>query len=330
MAVIGKDTNSVGIAEVHPKLDAGVGHALSIPVGDIDGVAQEGFVDRHPVPGKHQEVDLMDVEGVEFGGTVFDDPVFYLSLLSDDVGRGIGGIVGFRGLTVYGDHEDSRAVGVGGVAGVLGEVEGAGAGGLYVGQPGLSRRRLRRRGIGKAVRGIGGIGRGEDGCQGTNGVVLACGAGVDAARDEGGASSGGDSFEEEFHAACRRKKDVVLPEDTVSGHAVLVDGYAVEGDDAEGLRDVSDEDLKIDIGDGRGVQDAPELALHGFYGDDRRLVFGIGDGDEVDGEIARGLAGPRTGVEDVTFPVALNDGGGGVAGLKGLGIGMGERLIADD
>ena len=70
--------------------------------------------------------------------------------------------------------------------------------------------------------------------------------------------------------------------------------------------------------------------LHGFYGDDRRLVFRIEYGDEVDREVARRLASPSAGVEDVAFAVALNDGGGNVAGLEGLGVGMDERRIADD
>ena len=257
MAVIREDANCVGIAEVHAQPNAGVGRALSVPVGDVDGVAQERFVDGHSVPGKHQEMDLMDVESVKLRGTVLDDPVFYISLLSDDVRRWIRGIVGFRRLTFYGDHKDGRAVSIGGVAGVFGEVKGARVGWFNVGQPDLARWRLRRRGSGKTMSVIGSIVRGEDGCQGTNGVVFTCGTGIHTTRDESSASSGGDSFEEELHATCRRKKDMVLPEDPVGGHAVLINRYAIEGDDTEGLRDVADENLQIDIGDGGGVQDAP-------------------------------------------------------------------------
>ena len=64
VAVVEKRAYDIGIAEIHAQLDARKLGTDAVPVGDVDGVAQEGLVDGNAVPFFEHEMDLMDVEGV--------------------------------------------------------------------------------------------------------------------------------------------------------------------------------------------------------------------------------------------------------------------------
>ena len=42
---------------------------------------------RDAVPFREHEMDLMDVEGVQLAGAIFDDPILDVALRDDNVGR---------------------------------------------------------------------------------------------------------------------------------------------------------------------------------------------------------------------------------------------------
>ena len=96
---------------------------------------------------------------------------------------------------------------------------------------------------------------------------------------------------------------MVLPADEVTGDAVGVEGSAVEGDDAEFLRRVFVEDCEVEVGDGGGVEHAPELTLLRLHLDCGGRVIGIGDWDKIDGEIFRRFAEASAGVGGVAVMV---------------------------
>src|SRR5580658_9733506 len=85
MAVVQKRADDVGIAKVHAQFYAGKLGTGAVPVGDVDGIAQEGLVDRDAVPFLEHEMDLVDVEGMQFARAIFDDPVLDVALGDDDV-----------------------------------------------------------------------------------------------------------------------------------------------------------------------------------------------------------------------------------------------------
>ena len=89
MAVVEKRADDLGIAKIHAELDAGKLRAGAVPVRDIDGVAQEGLVERDAVPFLEHEMDLMDMEGVQFARAIFDDPVLDIALGDDDAGSSV-------------------------------------------------------------------------------------------------------------------------------------------------------------------------------------------------------------------------------------------------
>ena len=75
---------------------------------------------------------LVDMEGVQLTGTVFDDPVFDSSLLRDDVGHARAMIEHLRFLAFDGEVELDGAGGVVGIGELLGEVQSADATGAHV------------------------------------------------------------------------------------------------------------------------------------------------------------------------------------------------------
>src|ERR1700682_408023 len=86
-------------AEIHAERDAGEWMVRvlvpecnldRIQVLAVDGGCLLGAVEFEVVLRFHQEVNLMDVKCVNFGRTVFDDPLFHRSLSGHDVGRSIG------------------------------------------------------------------------------------------------------------------------------------------------------------------------------------------------------------------------------------------------
>ena len=85
MAVVDKSADAIGIAEIHPQANARIGQALAVPEGDVDCVAQERLADGNAKPLHENEMDLVNVKGVEFLRAIFDDPVFDLPLVGDDI-----------------------------------------------------------------------------------------------------------------------------------------------------------------------------------------------------------------------------------------------------
>jgi len=53
------------IPEIHSQFDAWISAAFTVPILDVDGVAQEWLIDRRSVRLYEQEMKLMDVKGME-------------------------------------------------------------------------------------------------------------------------------------------------------------------------------------------------------------------------------------------------------------------------
>ena len=91
----------------------------------------------------------MDVECVQFGGAILDDPVFHVALLDDDIRHARSGSKGVGVLAFDGEVKGRGAVGIVRVEQLLGEVELAHAHRSDISQPGQRRRaeaaRARRR-----------------------------------------------------------------------------------------------------------------------------------------------------------------------------------------
>src|ERR1022692_180841 len=86
VAMIGERSDGIRVAEIHAQLHTRVLRSLAVPVSDIDGVSQERFVERNAVPLHEHEMQLMNVERVQFLRPVLDDPVLDIALAHHDVG----------------------------------------------------------------------------------------------------------------------------------------------------------------------------------------------------------------------------------------------------
>ena len=64
MAMVDERTDDARIPEVHSQFDAWVSAAFTIPILDVDGVAQEWLIYRYSVGLYEQEMKLMDVKGM--------------------------------------------------------------------------------------------------------------------------------------------------------------------------------------------------------------------------------------------------------------------------
>src|SRR5277367_5234098 len=95
MAVIRKNPNDRRIAKIHAQLYAGIFRSLSIPEWNIDHIAQEWLVNGDSEPFRQHEMNLMNMEGVEFLGTVLDIPILDVSGAHHDIRR--------RGTRIEGD-----------------------------------------------------------------------------------------------------------------------------------------------------------------------------------------------------------------------------------
>jgi len=184
VTVVDEGAEGVGIAKIHAQADAGILQGAAVVVGDVDGVAEERLVDGNAVPVEQFEMNLMNVEGVEFGAAILDDPVFDVALLHDDIGNGGGRVERCGSLAVDGDEESGGAVGIVGVFELLGKIKFADTNGRDTAEPWQGGGR-KGRGIGsQGGTGFKGIGGGEDGGERTVGVVLAALAGVNGASNE--------------------------------------------------------------------------------------------------------------------------------------------------
>ncbi len=88
MAVIDQGAHGIRIAKVHAQSHAGILQGPAVVVGHIYGIAQEGFIDGPAVKGHQQKMQLMDVKGVQFAGSILDDPIFHIAVFDDDIRLG--------------------------------------------------------------------------------------------------------------------------------------------------------------------------------------------------------------------------------------------------
>ena len=89
VAVVDERADDVGIAKIHAQPHAGIGQHPAVEVGDVHGIAQEGFVDGNSGPLAQLKVELVDMEIVQLHRAVLDDPVFDVTLPDDDI-RSVG------------------------------------------------------------------------------------------------------------------------------------------------------------------------------------------------------------------------------------------------
>src|SRR5271168_943349 len=113
--MIDERANGVWISKIHAQPNAGVLKRFSVEVGDVNGVSEVGFVNGLAEKVDEHEMELMNVEGVELGRAIFDDPVFDVPLLCDDVGNIGSGIERDRSLAVEGEEKSCGAVGIVGI-----------------------------------------------------------------------------------------------------------------------------------------------------------------------------------------------------------------------
>src|SRR6202042_1365970 len=67
VAMIDKGANSVGITEIHAQAHAWILEHLIFEERNIHRIAQKGFIDGHSRPVDENEMELMVVEGGQFG-----------------------------------------------------------------------------------------------------------------------------------------------------------------------------------------------------------------------------------------------------------------------
>ena len=161
------------------------------------------------------------------------------------------------------------------------------------------------------------------------GIVLAALPRVDRAGDEQGRHSRGRPRDHEFHARARRHTDVIAPLDGVRRIAILIEGHSVDGHDAELLRGTVEQHRQIQVGDGGGVQNTPQLALSGFHLEQRRGVIGVGHRDEVDRKILGGLAEAGAVVGRIAVAIDEHLGNDGF-GFRRRRVRVHQILIAND
>ena len=86
MAMIDEGSHRIRVAKVHAQANAGIGERASVEVGHVHGVAQKILIDRLAHVIEQQKMQLMNVKGMQFAGSVFDNPILYSSLLRNDFG----------------------------------------------------------------------------------------------------------------------------------------------------------------------------------------------------------------------------------------------------
>src|SRR4051794_28275382 len=89
VTVIWECADDVGIAKVHTQSYAGVYPSKSIPIWNVDRVAERKFFICTTRTPNHQEMGLMDVKGVRLVGSVFDNPILDVPGFNSDI-RGVG------------------------------------------------------------------------------------------------------------------------------------------------------------------------------------------------------------------------------------------------
>ncbi len=67
VTVIDEGADGVWIAEVHSQTHAWILESSAVEVGNVHGIAEKRFVDGNAGPIQQQEMDLVNVEGMQFG-----------------------------------------------------------------------------------------------------------------------------------------------------------------------------------------------------------------------------------------------------------------------
>src|SRR6185437_4862457 len=111
MAMKRKCANNAWITKIHAQDQTGE-FAKPIPGGQIHRVSQRGFFPPHGSPANHNEVQLMNMKNVRFARTVFDCPIFDISLSNCDRWLGILRIENGWLVAFLSNKEQGRAVGI--------------------------------------------------------------------------------------------------------------------------------------------------------------------------------------------------------------------------
>ena len=71
---------------------------------------------------------------------------------------------------------------------------------------------------------------------------------------------------------------------------VVGDRHSIHGNDAQRLSVMLDEHLEVEVGDGRSIQDAPQLFLARLHGEGSRRIIRVRHRHVIDGEVFGRLA----------------------------------------
>src|ERR1700733_4790969 len=115
MTVIRKKSDRIRVAKIHTNLHAGKNRIPSIPIRNVDRIAQKRFVDRKSKPLQEREMNLVNMKRVQLLCPVFDDPVFHISLMRNDVGHVRRRVERFRNLSINRKKEGGRTIPIMGV-----------------------------------------------------------------------------------------------------------------------------------------------------------------------------------------------------------------------
>ena len=85
--MVNEVTDGIRVTEIHAQSDAGISESSAVEIGDVHGIAKEWLVRRSTRVIDQHEMQLMNVECVEFIRTILDDPIFDRPLLRNDVGQ---------------------------------------------------------------------------------------------------------------------------------------------------------------------------------------------------------------------------------------------------
>lgn len=141
VAVVKKVADRIWIAKIHAHPDARIRESPAVVIRNIYGIAKKRLIHRPAQIIEQQEMQLMNVEGVKFGGAVFYDPVFDRSLLGNDVWEAGFGIEHLGRLAVYGEIELGGACRISRIYELFGEIQSSRAHWSDAAEPWQSRRR---------------------------------------------------------------------------------------------------------------------------------------------------------------------------------------------
>src|SRR5215469_15282453 len=130
--MVGEGSYDFWIAKIHTYFHAGINGGFLAPVGNVNCVAEEGFIHRYAIPLYKLKVSLMNVKCMKLFGTIFDDPVFYVSLLDGDVRHSRVMVELLRSLSFHRHEKLGRTAGIIGILLLFRKIEPACTYGLQV------------------------------------------------------------------------------------------------------------------------------------------------------------------------------------------------------